>query len=519
MMASLSNSFTHRIAQARYRRSFRLKMATLEDLLEGCPDLRLDVSCWRDDLRAGGFIDTAVFAALVRARAPKSYFEIGTGFGRSAMLAALNTPAEAVIHTMCIDYLDNPRIGWISEIIRLRKRYTRSRATRRRFRSTVGRAESTSCSSMALTISSTWPMTRQWPSGWSPPAAGSSGTTCQWRVPMLRRPFNHATARTKSVPSPGASTPASRSRVRISVIIPSFNQASFLHETLESVFAQPGVEAEMLVFDGGSTDGTVDILRWHTSRLAYWESAPDRGQTHAINKGLARMTGDAWMYLNSDDLVVPGALARAARLFDDPSVTWVSGACEGFGGPLAAGVVPGPAARPKDYLAPWNRPSRYIFPFSGACVMRRCIPERIGLFDESYDYSMDMEYYARAVFNGAFSQTVVPDVLARWRWHAGSKTMRRGIAYAFRADEIRIAETYAHHLSPDERAELEGELRFQRKSLAVREAMWLLEDGQRQQALARLTRAVTETPSLAVFRPWLGAVRRTLAGGGAQAAS
>jgi hypothetical protein len=112
-MRTLLAGIGRRIAYANYRRKTRFTSITLDEVLAGNSDLCLDLSCWDKDLRAGGFIDTIVFASLVRARAPKCYFEIGTGFGRSAMLAALNTPADAVINTMCIDYEDNPRIGWI----------------------------------------------------------------------------------------------------------------------------------------------------------------------------------------------------------------------------------------------------------------------------------------------------------------------------------------------------------------------------------------------------------------------
>ena len=302
--------------------------------------------------------------------------------------------------------------------------------------------------------------------------------------------------------------------MKVSIIIPSFNQGEFLEQTLESVFAQDAVEREVLVFDGGSTDRTIEVLRRHDARLDYWESRPDRGQTHAINKGLARMSGDVWMYLNSDDLLAPGALAAVSRAFLDPSVMWVGGLCETFDESGIIGAVqPGPATRMKDYLAPWNRPSRYIFPFSGACYMRREVIERIGMFDESYQYSMDDEYYCRSVFaGGAIRQTIVPKMLARWRWHPESKTMNRGIAYAFRAEEIRIAQTYGYALSSEERAELDAEIRVQLKWLAVREAMWLLGEGRREDAVSLMLRAVGASPSLILFRPWLGAMRRALLG-------
>jgi glycosyltransferase involved in cell wall biosynthesis len=304
--------------------------------------------------------------------------------------------------------------------------------------------------------------------------------------------------------------------VRLSIIIPSFNQAAYLEETLDSVLSQSAsLEVELLVFDGGSTDGTVGILERLAPHLAHWESVPDRGQTHAINKGLARMTGDVWMYVNSDDLLVPDALARAMACFEDPAVTWVSGRCEIFvdsdAGAARPGVFPEPPERAKDYLAPWNRSSRQVFPFSGSCLMRAQIPGRIGSFDESYHYSMDIEYYCRAVFEGQFVQTLVPEVLARWRWHPGSKTMRRGIAYAFRADEVRIARRYADRLSADQRNELETEISIQEKWLPIRKAMWQRSEGRRWQALSTLTGAIARRPSLAHFRPWLGAVARVLA--------
>jgi GT2 family glycosyltransferase len=301
--------------------------------------------------------------------------------------------------------------------------------------------------------------------------------------------------------------------MKVSIIIPSFNQGQFLEQTLESVFAQDPVEREVLVFDGGSTDQTLEVLLRHDRRLAYWESRPDRGQAHAINKGLARMSGDVWMYLNSDDLLAPGALATIARLFTDSSVMWGSGWCENFDrSGIGGGVRPGPVAGMKDYLAPWNRSSQYCFPFSGACYFRRKVFEKIGFFDETYSYSMDMEYYCRAVFEGGFRQTFINDVLARYRFHDDSKTTSRGVAYAFRSEEVRIAERYKQYLSVPEQTELNSEIRVQLAWLPIRESMWLLSQGRRKDALSLLLHAAHMSPSLLAFRPWLGAVRRVWTG-------
>ena len=106
--------------------------------------------------------------------------------------------------------------------------------------------------------------------------------------------------------------------------------------------------------------------------------------------------------------------------------------------------------------------------------MRREVFEKIGYFEETYSYSMDIEFYCRAIFEGKFQPTITDEVLAKWRWHPESKTMSRGIAYAFRSDEVRIAQRYARYLSAAEQDELNSEIGLQLKWLPVRESMWLL---------------------------------------------
>lgn len=118
--------------------------------------------------------------------------------------------------------------------------------------------------------------------------------------------------------------------MKISIVIPSYNQGKFLEETLLSVLDQRDADYELIVIDGGSTDESLQILELYSSRIAYWESRPDRGQTHAINKGLSHISGDVWAYLNSDDLLMPGTLTKVTRHFEDPAVVWLSGTCENF---------------------------------------------------------------------------------------------------------------------------------------------------------------------------------------------
>jgi glycosyltransferase involved in cell wall biosynthesis len=101
----------------------------------------------------------------------------------------------------------------------------------------------------------------------------------------------------------------------ISVITPSFNQAKYVEETIQSVLSQDYPRLEYIVMDGGSTDGSAEIIRRYSARLSHWESEPDRGQAHAINKGVARCTGDLVAWLNSDDVYLPGALKAVGEAY------------------------------------------------------------------------------------------------------------------------------------------------------------------------------------------------------------
>src|SRR5262249_54749431 len=115
---------------------------------------------------------------------------------------------------------------------------------------------------------------------------------------------------------------------RLTVITPSVNQAQYLERTLQPLLDQEDPDLEDIVMDGGSTDGSFEILKRYDDRLSYWVSEPDEGQSWAINRGIERATGDVVAYINSDDFYLPGAFDASLALFEDPSVRWVAGATE-----------------------------------------------------------------------------------------------------------------------------------------------------------------------------------------------
>ncbi len=302
--------------------------------------------------------------------------------------------------------------------------------------------------------------------------------------------------------------PAVNALPRISVIIPTLNQGEFIESTLRSVLDQHYPALELIVMDGGSTDGTPAILERFKGDVAILESAPDQGQSHAINKGLARATGDVWCYLNSDDLLLPGSLARIGELFKKTDLDWVGGISVIFDAESERGnVTPKEPKTTKEILTPWSRSVEHVFPCSNVCFMRRSIYEKLGGFDESYGYSMDMEYYTRAHFAG-YRLHRIADVLGRWRWHPASKTVKDGSAYRFLEEELRIAVAYADRLAPSDREELSREIVTHRKSYLVRRALHSPTEKSRYARLFRLMSEAISHPSLMWFRPWLSAVKR-----------
>ena len=188
---------------------------------------------------------------------------------------------------------------------------------------------------------------------------------------------------------------------KISIITPSYNQGQYIEETIRSVLLQGYPNLEYIIIDGGSTDNTVDIIRKYEPYLTYWVSEPDRGQTHAINKGLAKATGEIIAYLNSDDYYLPNTFFKVAESFYKyPDADLFHGRCRYVN---ETGEKIGEQwgnishfAEIIDLWGVWWQKQQFVQP---EVFWTKRITEKVGSFNEDLYFVMDYEYWCRILQN------------------------------------------------------------------------------------------------------------------------
>jgi glycosyltransferase involved in cell wall biosynthesis len=233
-------------------------------------------------------------------------------------------------------------------------------------------------------------------------------------------------------------------RPRLTIITPSFNQVSFIERTLCSVLDQGYENLEYLVVDGGSTDGSVDVIRRYEDRLAWWVSEPDDGQTDALNKALRRATGEVVAYINSDDVYLPGAFDTVmAALEAQPDARWAVGACrfEGFGKTIDVWSPELPDGQRYWWLlAPWGVPQPSSF-------WRRSVFDEFGPFRADLHYVFDTEHALRLAMAGVLP-AIVKDELALRVLHEEAKSGGNEAQWA--SERRQLVELYKPQLTARE---------------------------------------------------------------------
>jgi glycosyltransferase involved in cell wall biosynthesis len=218
---------------------------------------------------------------------------------------------------------------------------------------------------------------------------------------------------------------------KVTIVTPSYQQAAFLEQTICSVLDQDFPDIEYMVIDGGSTDGSVEIIQRYADRLAYWVSERDSGQAEAINKGFQRATGEIVAWINSDDYYLPGAVRRAVEvLAAQPELGFV------YADVLAVDGAGRPVNRMR--YGDWGLDGLLAFRMIGqpSVFMRRTALEQAGLLRDDMGYLLDHDLWLRIAARAPIHY--VPEMWSAARYHAAAKNVAQ--TERFCQEAYRVAE-------------------------------------------------------------------------------
>jgi len=275
----------------------------------------------------------------------------------------------------------------------------------------------------------------------------------------------------------------------VSIITPSYNQSAYLEQTMLSVLEQNYPQVEYIVIDGASTDRSVDIIKKYAGKLTYWVSEKDAGQADAINKGLARATGDVAAWLNSDDYYLPDTIGAVVKMFDEnPDTALV------YGNMLAVDEH-GKTFNTLNYKQ-LTLEDLLCFQIIGqpAVFMRRTAFEKAGGLDSSFHFLLDHHLWIRIAQQGRILH--VPQTWAAARYHPQAKNRAKAAEFGREAFRILDWAKSEKSLAPilvkvDRRA---------RASAHRVDARYLLDGGQPTVALTAWIRALLIHPRTALAR-------------------
>jgi len=225
---------------------------------------------------------------------------------------------------------------------------------------------------------------------------------------------------TEETPPLPDTTPDGRPWPRISIVTPSYNQAEFIEETIRSVLLQGYPDIEYIIIDGGSTDGSVEIIKKYEPWLTYWVSEPDSGQTNALNKGFKKATGEILNWLNSDDIFLPGAFTTIAKKYIEfpKAGAFVGGTYRvSAKGKLLMTVLPRDLSL--DGIA--NKVSNWFM--QPACFFTMKAWKAVGPLKEDLHFAMDFDLWLKIAKQFAFER--VEEVIASVKIHEHAKSTKQ----------------------------------------------------------------------------------------------
>jgi glycosyltransferase involved in cell wall biosynthesis len=276
---------------------------------------------------------------------------------------------------------------------------------------------------------------------------------------------------------------------RISIITPSFNQGQYIEETIRSVLLQGYADLEYLIIDGGSTDGSLDIIHKYEPWLARWVSEPDRGQSDAINKGIRMATGEIINWINSDDCLLQSALRTVAQIYSPSKDSMVI--CAGIDFHESSQrehiVIPRQVSV-QDIVRFWEGWFDWLQP---SIFFSRDKFFLVGGLDETLNFSMDIDLYCRLMQTVPVVFTSTP--VSKFRRHLTAKTRSR--YHDMILEHIRVCARYKGTLTRQEENEYQDQvIRF-----ILRRAKRLLLDGEVRTSV----RYVMNSLRWSLLRTWL----------------
>lgn len=284
---------------------------------------------------------------------------------------------------------------------------------------------------------------------------------------------------TETSPQLPDTMPDGSSWPRITVVTPSFNQVHFIEETIRSVLLQGYPSLEYIIIDGGSTDETVDIIRKYERWLTYWVSEPDRGQAHAINKGLALCTGDLWGWLNSDDILLPGAANYLAEGFIQSPKAVLLGEVHNYYEYFGFKQLIRPnnvtfrrLVEPWHYDINWHQPGIYV-----PCSLQK----QIGPLDETLYAAFDFDWLARLL--QIAPARYLNAAIAQFRFHNTSKSVASSARWV--EEKAVVTKRYWHKVEGIDRELVEATLEVDIASIYLRLNSW-----DRKKGISYLERAI-----------------------------